>query len=205
MIEHLFGSRTRVKLMTLFIQRSDEAIFVREVTRLIDTQINAVRRELANLMKFGMIIEVEDQETGQTKRPGLKRKYYQLNPKFPLLPEVKALMTKAQLLIENRIDRVLGSVDTVLYVGLMGAFIGEEDAPVDLFIVGSVGTSMLKTVVTAMEASLGKEINYTVIPLSEYEYRKEIADRFLLSIIDAPKNIVINRLGDGAVSAPVSV
>lgn len=196
MIEHLFGSRTRVKLITLFLQRSDEPIFVREVTRLIDTQINAVRRELANLINFGMIVEVEDVEDGGAKRPGLKRKYYRLNTKFPLLSEVRALMTKAQLLIEKRVDQVLGSVDTVLYVALMGVFLGEEDAPVDLFIVGSVGSSMLKTVVTAMEASLGKEINYTVIPLSEYEYRKEIADRFLLSIIDAPKNVVIDRIGE---------
>jgi hypothetical protein len=194
MIEHLFGSRTRVKLMTLFLQRENEPIFVREVTRLIDTQINAVRRELANLINFGMIIEVEEIEDQGAKRPGLKRKYYRLNAKFPLLPEVRSLMTKAQLLVEHRIDHVLSTVDTVLYVALMGKFLGEEDSPIDLFIVGSIGNSMLKTVVSAMESSIGKEIGYTVMPLSEYEYRKEIADRFLLNILNAPKSVVIDRM-----------
>ncbi|MBD3251123.1 transcriptional regulator, partial [Candidatus Uhrbacteria bacterium] len=101
MLEHLFGSRTRVKLISLFLSQPDEPIFVREVTRRIDTQINAVRRELANLMQFGLITEAED-EGGDEKRPGLKRKYYQLNAVFPLLPEVRSLMTKAQLLVEHK-------------------------------------------------------------------------------------------------------
>lgn len=197
MLEHLFGSRTRVKLISLFLSQSDEAIFVREVTRRIETQINAVRRELANLVKFGIIIETEEADfEPASKRPGLKRKYYRLNTSFPLLPEVRSLITKAQLLVEDRVDHILAASDGVRYAALMGVFMGIVGAPVDLFIVGSIDATSLGRVIASMEKSIGKEINYTVMPLSDYEYRKQMADKFLSSILEAPKHVVVDALGD---------
>lgn len=194
MLEHLFGSRTRVKLISLFLSQPEEPIFVREVTRRINTQINAVRRELANLMKFGLISESKEiqDDTGK-KRPGLKRRYYQLNPVFPLLPEVRSLMTKAQLLVEHKIDKELLSHEGVKYAALMGAFLGLS-APVDLFVVGSIDRATLQRMVDKMQKAVGQEINYTVLSTKEYVYRKEMSDKFLYSIFNAQKNEVVNRL-----------
>ena len=45
-IEHLFGSKTRVRLMNLFLEHPERPLYVREVTRKIDAQLNSVRREL---------------------------------------------------------------------------------------------------------------------------------------------------------------
>jgi predicted transcriptional regulator len=195
MLEHLFGSRTRVKLISLFLSQPDEPMFVREVTRRIDTQINAVRRELANLIAFGLIIET-DESDGEEKRPGLKRKYYKLNAGFPLLPEVRSLMTKAQLLVEYRVDKSLESIETVKYAALMGAFLGKAKAPVDLFIIGSIDKASLAKIVAKMEQTIGTDVNYTVMPVSEFEYRKSIADKFLTSIVESPKNMVVDRMND---------
>ena len=55
MIEQLFGSKTRTKLLRLFFMRKEAKFYVREITRLIDERINSVRRELENLKKFGLI------------------------------------------------------------------------------------------------------------------------------------------------------
>lgn len=195
MLEHLFGSRTRVKLISLFLTHPDEPVFVREVTRLIGTQINAVRRELANLASFGFIIETADEDT-TAKRPGLKRKYYCLNPNFPLLADIHSLVTKAQLLVEHRIDRLFVDQEQVKFVALMGGFIGQASAPVDMFVIGVVEKPVMAKIVTAMEQSLGREVNYTVMTPNEYQYRKEIADKFLIAILNAPKNIVLDRMDD---------
>lgn len=196
MLEHLFGSKTRVKLMSLFLSEGSEPLFVREVTRRIGTQINAVRRELSNLVQFGLIIETEVVAHTGEKRPGLKRKYYRLNESFALLPEVRSLITKAQLLVEHRVDRVLAGSDGVKYVAFMGAFLGGQHSPVDLFIIGSIEDDSLRKIVIAMEQTLGREINYTVMPVQEYQYRKEISDKFLQTILDAPKSVVLDRLED---------
>jgi hypothetical protein len=195
MLEHLFGSRTRVKLISLFLTHPDEPVFVREVTRMIGTQINAVRRELSNLASFGLIVETAEADDG-AKRPGLKRKYYRLNANFPLLTDIRSLMTKAQLLVENRIDRMLVDQEQVRFVALMGGFIGQTNAPVDLFMIGIVEKPILTKMITAMELALGREVNYTIMTPSEYQYRKEIADKFLIAILNAPKNIVLDRMDD---------
>src|SRR3954453_10637165 len=55
MIEQLFGSKTRVKLLQLFYSNPNRSFYVREITRKIDEQINSVRRELANLLSLGII------------------------------------------------------------------------------------------------------------------------------------------------------
>src|SRR5215218_4137769 len=55
MVEQLFGSKTRVKLLQLFYSNPNRSFFVREITRKIDEQINSVRRELANLLSIGII------------------------------------------------------------------------------------------------------------------------------------------------------
>ena len=46
MLEHLFGSRTRVKLLKIFLSNPDKDYFVRELTRKIKERINSARREL---------------------------------------------------------------------------------------------------------------------------------------------------------------
>lgn len=194
MLEHLFGSRTRVRLISLFLSCPDEAVFVRELTRRINTQINAVRRELANLMKIGLVREAKGGAGDDAKRPGLKRRYYQLNAIFPLLPEIKALITKAQVLIEHRLDRELEALGQVKYAALMGSFLGIPNAPVDLFIVGTINQATLKKLLAKMERALGHEVNYTVMSLQEYQYRKEMMDKFLLAVLDAPKNVLVERL-----------
>jgi hypothetical protein len=56
MIEQLFGSKTRVKLLQLFFANPNRNFYVREITRKIDEQINSVRRELANLLSIGIIV-----------------------------------------------------------------------------------------------------------------------------------------------------
>ena len=55
MIDSLFGSKTRVKLLNLFLNNLDQSFYVREITRLIDEQINSVRRELANMVSVGVV------------------------------------------------------------------------------------------------------------------------------------------------------
>src|SRR6476469_6834202 len=72
MIEQLFGSKTRVKLLQLFYSNPNRSFYVREITRKIDEQINSVRRELSNLLSIGII-------TSDTTNNKL---YYEVNQKF---------------------------------------------------------------------------------------------------------------------------
>lgn len=197
MLEHLFGSRTRVKLLHLFLQHPDEPYFVRELTRRIDTQINAVRREISNLVEVGLIVEREGSEDDEEeKRPGLKRKYYIANKHFPLFHEVRALLLKAHVFLERRLDQEISKLGDVRYLAFMGAFMGIRNQPVDVFLVGSVDESKLAKLMEEAGKELDFEINYTCLSLQEFKYRKEIADRFVSSMLVAPKQVVINKIDE---------
>src|SRR5690554_6058160 len=71
MVESLFGSKTRVKLLKLFINNANESFYVREITRKVDEQINSVRRELSNMTQAGIV-------TSENKDNKL---YYKINKK----------------------------------------------------------------------------------------------------------------------------
>ena len=180
-----------MKLLTLFLHNPETSYFVRELTRLIDTQINAVRRELENLKKIGMLKETDGPVDGGSK-PGLRRKYYAMNPTFPLLNEIRTLMMKSHLLMERRIDEELAALGDVKYAALMGTFLGINDSPVDLFLVGTVKKEATSKFIRRLEEELGFEVNFTCLEPSDFHYRKDVGDRFLLNILESPKNVVIN-------------
>ncbi len=193
MLEHLFGSKTRVKLMMLFLNQPEEAFFIRELTRKINTQINAVRREIENLSRLGLIIEMEEADNGQAKRPGLKRKYYKINVNFPLLQEIKALMIRSHLLMEKTLHREIASIGNVEYLAFMGTFLGQKD-PVDLFIVGTVDADKMQQLINKAERDMNVQINFTCLSPQEFAYRREITDRFLISVLNGNKCVAIDKL-----------
>jgi len=204
MLEHFFGSRTRVKLLSLLLRHPDEPMFVRELTRKIGTQINAVRRELANLAKLGLIIEAEqrppaegEEEAASKKHAGVKRRYYVVNPNFPLLAEVTSLVVKSQVILERQLDREIAKLGDVRYIALLGVFMGKQ-APVDLFVVGTIPIYQLQALVADLERDLGCEINFSLMTPDEYKYRKDMSDKFLNAILESPKNVVIDRLNERA-------
>jgi DNA-binding transcriptional ArsR family regulator len=183
-IEHLFGSVTRTRLLRTFLNNSEKSFFVRELSRTIAMQLNAVRRELLNLEAFGLV---------QTKGVGQK-KFYQLNHENIIFPELKALILKSQLLLENGIMRQIDALGAVGLLLLTGKFVGRTDAPADMLIVGRVNRDELRDVVHGLQIDFGYEINYTVMTPKEYTYRLEVGDKFLYSILESKRIMLIDRI-----------
>ena len=182
-----------MKLLTLFLHHPEDVFFVRELTRRVNTQINAVRREIQNLEKIGLIVEGEAKaEDGQVKRPGLKRKYYIANKDFSLMNEVRSLITKAYVISEWKLHEQISKIGFVKYLAFFGIFQGQRNQPVDILIVGEIDAVALREIMHKAEKELGFEINYTLMTSQEFTYRRDMADRFLESVLNSPKTVVIN-------------
>jgi DNA-binding transcriptional ArsR family regulator len=198
MIEQLFGSKTRVHLLRLFLANQGEAYFVRELTRKIGAQINAVRNELDNLVKMGIVEVVVDNGTVEAPddkgRSAQQRKYYRVNTESVLYPELRALFAKAGILLEKDFVQKLEKAGTLNYLALLGHFVGEAEAPTDVFIVGNLSRTKLASAVKNFEKGIGKEINYTVLTAVEFRTRKDLTDRFLYSILDSNKVVVVDKM-----------
>jgi predicted transcriptional regulator len=86
MLEALFTSRVRVKLLTLFMTNITERFYGRDLAQRLGEHFNAVWQELRNLEEVGLVKAEEE----------ARRKYYTVNTAFPLYPELRALVLKAQ-------------------------------------------------------------------------------------------------------------
>ena len=189
MVEQLFGSKTRVKLLQLFYGNPNRSFYVREITRKIDEQINSVRRELSNLLSIGII-------TSDTNN---NRLYYEVNQKYEFYEPLLAIFgagkkssVKATKDIAEVEDtwKALGNVEIVIYTG---QFTRDERAGVDMVLVGNVNNNALQKFVTELEAKEGKSIRYTVLSVDDFAYRRQIKDRFISNVLQSKKQIVLDK------------
>jgi hypothetical protein len=188
MIEQLFGSKTRVKLLQLFYSNPNRSFYVREITRKIDEQINSVRRELANLLSIGII-------SSDTTN---NRLYYEVNQQYEYYQPLSAIfghgvMQKVEAPEPDRQQadlKSLGNVDLALYTG---QFTRDERSGIDFLIVGDVNQTKLQKYVTELEAQEGKEIRYTLMTMDEFNYRQQVNDRFLLLVIASKVQILLDK------------
>jgi len=196
MLEHLIGSKTRLKLLQLFFRSSGRSFYVREMARQLETQLNAVRREIANLEKLGIIRQV-DASTAKIEEIGTERsKYYKLNTDFLLYPELQALLIKSQELEEQKlIEDIKRKGGKIKFLLLTGNFTSEPAALTDLLIVGQVKVVFIAKVIRDFEKLVGRPIRYTVMEEEEFRDRREIGDRFLYSVFESKNIVALDELG----------
>ncbi len=193
MLEHFFGSKTRVKLLQLFFASPERPFFLRELSRLAETQLNAVRREIARLELVGLIRQVERDIALATGAGFERAKFYALNTNFFLFGELKALLGKAQLLQEQAfIDSLKKRGGDIKLLLLTGTFSGEEKADTDIVLVGALKYAAVSKLIRDLEKSLGKSLRYTFMEPKEFEERNEIGDVFLYKIFQGKHFVVID-------------
>ncbi len=196
MLEYLFGSKTRVKLLRLFFRDSDRKWFVRELTRELGVQINAVRRELHILEKADLIIETAGDAYQTTERPGSRlRKYYRVDKASLLFPEMQALLLKAQLLGEQAfIGAVKQKCGNIKLFILSGQFTGADHLKTDMILVGDIKIRTLDKVIIQYEKEFGFAIRYTVMTEREFSERRDLGDKFIFSLFEARHLTAIDEL-----------
>lgn len=187
MIEQLFGSKTRVKLLRLFYGNPNRPFYVREITRKIDEQINSVRRELSNLLSIGLI----SSETNNN------RLYYEVDQKYEYYAALSAMFggdstpTPAPVADgETQPLKALGNIDLAL---LTGQLTRDERSSVDVLLVGDLNETQVAKYLGELEAKEGKELRYVVMDRNEFLYRKEVNDRFLSLVLASKMQVLVDK------------
>lgn len=189
MIDQLFGSKTRVKLLHLFLNNPDRAFYVREITRKIDEQINSVRRELANMLNIGII----------KSDSANNRLYYEVNQTYQYYKPLRAIfadekLSSASVSSSKEADwttrlKPLGAVKVAI---LSGVFIRGSKGDVDLLLAGDLNKTQVKKFVQELEKEQGKELTYTLMSYEDFYYRMSIKDLFVTTIISDKKSVVVD-------------
>lgn len=202
MIDALFGSKTRVKLLHLFLNNPDKSYYVREITRLVDEQINSVRRELSNMLGVGIITS----DTSDNKL------YYKANQKHEDYAALRAIFANEALVPAKSTtsgDHKSGGAHTkgqsdkgwramvkelpgVKVAIAAGSLVTGSSARVDLLIVTDSPTQELKKAVQRIEKNEGHDLNYSILPFEEFYYRYSIRDKFITEILNNTHMVVVD-------------
>lgn len=187
-LKPLFISKVRIKLLELFLTNPEELYYVRELVRITEEEINAVRRELGHMEEAKMV----------TKENRGNRLYYKFNTKHLLYEDLLSMVAKTTGLGEQfiRLRSKLGKIKAIMF-----SFDFVEQKPtsseaVDIVIIGQVVLPEVNALIQAEESKRGREINYTVLDQEEYKFRRSKRDPFLLSLLMLPKIMIIGSQQD---------
>lgn len=192
-IDALFGSKTRVKLLHLFLNNPNRAFYVREITRKIDEQINSVRRELANMLNVGII----KSETSNN------RLYYEINQEYPHyqpLHEIFSDTSQAGAVVAAKGDtndwpkrlKPLGDVRIMLFSGNL---VKGSTSDIDVLIAGDVNKTQAKKFIKELEEEENHSLNFAIMPYQDFYYRLSIRDRFVINITSGKHTVIADTEG----------
>src|ERR1700676_2126110 len=165
MMDQLFGSKTRVKLLQVFYGNPNRSFYVREITRKIDEQINSVRRELANLLSIGII----------SSNTNNNRLYYEVDQKYEFYSPLSLIFGAAnaspndmqKVATQNKADNSIVNIGNVELAVYTGYFTRDNSSGVDILIVGDVNPTQLSKFIGEIERQEGVDMRYAVLSLND--------------------------------------
>lgn len=176
-LKALFSSQARIKLLTVFLLHPEQEYFIRELTRLLNEQINSIRRELENLRKIGLV----------KARHKNRKKYYRMDPDFLYFNELRSIFIK-EVQSDKPIVESLKRLPGLQLIVLAGMLVG-KDSPVDLLIVGDLKKEILETLLL-QDPSL-RNIKYSIFTEGDFLYRLSLRDKFIFTILNDPEHVTI--------------
>jgi predicted nucleotidyltransferase len=187
MLSRLFTSNTRSKIITIFMLNPDDEMYVREITKKINENINSVRRELSNLEDMGLL---ESKKVGNLK-------YFIVNKDFYLYNELYSMVMKTEgvsrLLKENM--EKWGHISIAFIYGSFASKKASTDSDVDVLIMGNnLDEEVIITEISDLERTLSREINYIILNDTEYQEKIDNHDPFIMEILHKPKIMIIGEL-----------
>ncbi len=194
MLDAIFGSVLRVKILNLFLLYPEKKYQPQAIARDFSLPLVSLRHELENLLKFGLIIEEVAASKEENKKKELVNKFYSANTKFLLYPEIKALFVKAQIMFSQKFLIGLEKICEPKFLALTGLFTNYPEAQTDLLIVGAIRRPAFLKLIKELENDLGREINYTIMDEKEFRYRREIMDIFLYNILEGKTLVLLDNL-----------
>ncbi len=198
MLDNLFGSKTRVKLLNLFFDNPDSCFYVRGISRDLKENINSIRRELLNLEEMEIISAVpldtlDIPESELAKETQEKRKYYQVNKDYLLYNELLNLIMHSRVLADKALLEKLKVEKGVKLLVLSGIFVGNPQARIDFLIMGSVDKNKIKRLIASLEKNFDYSLRYSIMSQKEFDYRNSMTDKFLFEIMESKKIVVVDK------------
>ena len=183
MLQQLFVSEVRLKILKLLLLNPDQSYHVRAIVRAVGAEINAVRRELDNLISINLL----------RKRQSSNKLFYTVDTTHLLYSDLLSLLSKEEGLGGKLVKR-LKELGEIKYMMMAKAFLRGRTSSaldVDLFVVGDVRIDTLEKVIKEYQQDANVEINYSVMTEEEFRHRKRANDHFVSKILTQSRSMLV--------------
>lgn len=148
--EVLFG-KTRAALLRELYTNPDRRLSFNELVRRLKSGPGAISRELAILTAAGLVVE---------QREGHQR-FLSAGTSSPVFPELKNFIAKtsgAPTFIRDALRGLEDKIDIALIFGSVAKGTERADSDLDLFVIGTVGYSVVTERIYSIEDRLGRRV-----------------------------------------------
>jgi len=186
-LDKIFGSRVRAKLLGWFFTHTDEQFFVRQLAPILKEDPTNLSREMARLENLGIL---------SSARQG-NMKQFRVNRDCSFFNELKGLVLKTTG-TAGQIKAELEKIKGIRLAFIYGSFAkGKEtaDSDVDLLLVGNANQDILDTVLQELEKKLGRTINYVLYDWKEFKEKISSRDGFITDVLVSDKVILMGEIG----------
>ena len=184
MIEAIFGSKLRTKILGWLYTHTDQRYFVRQLTNLIKEDSTNVSRELIRLEKAGIVVSTTEG----------RQKYYQANSKSPIFNELKSIVRKTfgvADVIREALAPVSGGIKAAFIFGSVARSSDDRKSDIDVMIIGDITFDEVVSALSPAENTLGREINSVVYPVTEFSKKVNKDHYFVKNVLGKEKIFLI--------------
>lgn len=192
-LEQLFDSPIKVKLLKLFLRNPNKQFLMPDIVKKTQGGKSVVNKQVKGLESIGLL-NVKKIKANRRKQivGGL---YYNVNPNFDFYAELQSLVLKSSPTSKEKMLKRIMKLGRIRMALISGVFLNSDNYRVDLFLVGDdISHKKLMNFLADMEAEVGKEIEYAAMETKEFDYRFHMFDRFVRDVLEKPHEKLLNRL-----------
>ena len=176
---HLLG-KNRAALLAALLLRSEQKLHVRELARLTGASPGSMHRELKALTELGLLTR---EEIG-------RQVFYAADRSCPVLDELAGLLRKTVGLVDivrHALQPFSERIVAVFVYGSMASGTETSHSDVDVMILGDLAFSDAVHALAPTESLLRREVNATVMKVTEFARRLKTKDGFVTAVLKAPR------------------
>lgn len=190
MLSQLLSSKNKSGVVNLFLANPGRSFSLTEVRAATKCSGRLLLQTVRELSKMGFLI-IHNRE---------KHRYYQVDRHFALYPELVGTIRNTPKLPQDLLFKELAKLKECKLIILTGIFTGKPRIETDILLVGKVSEKRLAKSLKVAEKFAEQEVNYTIMPIAEFEYRKVLSDRFVKNILENNPVIVIDKTKNKSIS-----
>jgi hypothetical protein len=181
MSQQILASKTKSVLLGFFLNKPDRYYSEPEIRKQVSGRNLA--EDLSFLTKHDFILKQERKRLA----------FYALNKKAFLEPGLRAELAKGASRFEDMLGKQILKLRGLEFGVFTGIFHGRPQAQSDILLVGKFTDNALNSFDAAVQKILGQELAFTVLTLEEFEYRKNIFDRYIKDVFENSHLVVAKK------------